>query len=169
MGVAWTSQRKRGLMEKASAPGVPSWVLPGPLTPFFYKNLPQCLPAASWRRATMSSSIPPSSEPNQGLSPHRCSESCIYRIDPHRSGVAALNLEFGGLMALVSPRGKSFLASPTLRGKISPASPRPCTHIAGGDRPCCVPHPVPRPHQAQNSICCQIPGLEIMRQIVPHH
>lgn len=167
MGVAWTSQRKRGLMEKALAPGVPSWVLPGPLAPF-YKNLPQCLPAASWRIETMSSSIHPSSEPKQGLSPHRCPESCIYRIDPHRSGGAALNLESGRLMALVSPSGKSFLAPPTLRGKVSPASPRPCTDIAGGDRPCCVPRPGPRPHQAQNSICCRIPGLEIMRQIAPH-
>lgn len=52
------------------------------------------------------------------------------------------------------------------RGSISLCSPRPCTQ-SWSDRPCCVHLPLPHPHQAQNSICCQIPGLEIMRQIVP--
>lgn len=47
--------RERGLMEKASAPRVPSWAFPGPFA-LFCKILPQYLPAGTWRIATMSRS-----------------------------------------------------------------------------------------------------------------
>lgn len=52
-------------MDKASAPGVPSWAFPGPFA-LFCKILPQCLPAALRRIAAMSGSICASSEPSQG-------------------------------------------------------------------------------------------------------
>lgn len=45
--------------------GAPSWAFPGPFA-LCCKILPQCLPAAFWRIATMSGSICASSEPSQG-------------------------------------------------------------------------------------------------------
>lgn len=132
-GPMWTSWRKRDLMEKVSAPGVPSWALPGLWLPPIRISpvYPSCFLGES-NHVRFHLCFP---RTQTGLSPHRCPESCIYRIDPHRPGAAALNLGSGRLIAVFPHPGNPSWHLPPSEGISARPAPDPAQTLPGATDP----------------------------------
>lgn len=157
-GVQVFLTQKVRLRGGASASGAPSCVLPGPVPLLEFTPISGLLPGGE-QLCPILPLLPQSPASWTRMDDRDPESKALTHPGSLEPGVRALS----PLLPLAGNSSWHHLPSQGISAR--PALGPALTYL--GDRPCYVPRPAPRPRQTQNSICCQIPGLEIMRRIVP--